>query len=177
MFKVALTNLGKYNEGELIYTWLELPASDKEIEEAFDEIGIDGEVYEEYFISDFEFNGKVKFDIKEYSSISQLNKIAKSLQSLSEVELYAVQAYMELYGNDIDYVTEAIELARRGDYNIFYDCESMEDVADHIINESGIYDLPEIAKTYFDYESFGRDLSIESNFIFLDNGICVEILN
>ena len=25
--KIALTNLGKYNEGELIFTWVELPAT------------------------------------------------------------------------------------------------------------------------------------------------------
>ena len=105
------------------------------------------------------------------------NEIAKDLESLDETQLYAVQAYVELYGDDIDCVMDAIEFARREDYNIFYDCYDMEDVAYHIINESGIYDLPEIAKTYFDYESFGRDLAIESNFIFLDGGICVELLN
>lgn len=177
MFKIALTNLGKYNEGELIYTWLELPASDEEIEEAFNEIGIDGEVYEEYFISDFEFNGKVKFDIKEHSSISQLNKIAKSLQSLDEVELYAAQAYIELYGADIDHVTEAIEFAKSGNFHVLYDCKNTEDIGYYYINEAGIYDLPDFVKTYFNYEAFGNDLAIESNFVFLDNGVCVELLN
>lgn len=28
MLKIALTNLGKYNEGQLVYKWLELPATE-----------------------------------------------------------------------------------------------------------------------------------------------------
>ncbi|MGX8950038.1 antirestriction protein ArdA, partial [Providencia stuartii] len=32
MISVFITNLGKYNEGELVGEWLELPATSKEIE-------------------------------------------------------------------------------------------------------------------------------------------------
>ena len=49
MINVYITNLGKYNEGHLIGKWLELPASNEEIEKVLKEIGIDGEEYEEYF--------------------------------------------------------------------------------------------------------------------------------
>lgn len=178
MIRVSVANLKKYyNEGKLISKWLELPASHDQINNALKEIGIDGEIYKEYFISDYIFTGKIKFNIKEYSSVMMLNDIAKSLQSLSEVELYAVQAYIELYGSDIDYVTDAIEFVKNGNFHVLYDCESMEDIAHYYINEAGIYDLPEIAKTYFDYEAFARDLEIEGTFVFLDGGICVELLN
>ena len=177
MVKVAVTNLGKYNEGKLVYKWINLPASHDEINNALKEIGVDGKNYEEYFISDYIFNEKIKFDITEYSSISRLNEIAKELQSLNEMQLYAVQAYIELYGSDIDYVMDAIEFAKSENFNILYDCHDITDVAHYYINESGIYELPEIAKTYFDYEAFARDLEIESNFVFLNDGICVEILN
>ena len=105
------------------------------------------------------------------------NEIVKELESLDEVQLYAVQAYIELYGDDIDSVRDGIEIAKSENFNILYDCYDMSDVAYYIINDAGIYDLPEIAKTYFDYEAFGRDLSIEGNFVFLDGGICVELLN
>lgn len=177
MIKISLANLKKYNEGQLVYKWINLPASHDEINNALKEIGIDGKVYEEYFISDYEFNGKVKFNIKEYSSVLTLNEIAKSLQSLSEVELYAAQAYIELYGDDIDHVTEAIEFAKSGNFHVLYDCKNTEDIGYYYINEAGIYDLPDFVKTYFNYEAFGNDLAIESNFVFLDGGICVELLN
>lgn len=174
MIKISLANLKKYNEGQLVYKWINLPASHDEINNALKEIGIDGKTYEEYFISDYEFT-KIKFDIEEYSSILTLNEIAKELKSLDEMQLYAVQAYIELYGSNLDCIFDAIKFAKDGDYNILYNCENMEDVAYYYINESGIYDLPEIARTYFDYEAFAHDLSIERDFVFLDNGICVEM--
>lgn len=53
--RVALTNLGKYNEGELIFEWLELPTTEEEVEAAFKYIGVaEGTEYEEYFITDYE---------------------------------------------------------------------------------------------------------------------------
>lgn len=52
-FKVFITNLGKYNEGELVGKWLDLPCADIEAELA--EIGVaPGTQYEEYFITDCE---------------------------------------------------------------------------------------------------------------------------
>lgn len=177
MIKVSLANLAKYNEGKLISEWLDLPASHNKINSTLKKIGIDGKTYEEYFIVDYEFNGKVKFNIPEYSNILTLNEIAKELESLDEMQLYAVQAYIELYGDDIDSVHDGIEFAKNGDYNILYDCKNTEDIGYYYINEAGIYDLPDFVKTYFDYEKFGHDLSIESNFVFLDGGICVELLS
>ena len=53
MLKIFLTNLGKYNEGELLGEWLELPATKEEIKKSCDRIGIN-ERYEEWFITDFE---------------------------------------------------------------------------------------------------------------------------
>lgn len=77
--KIALTNLGKYNEGELVYTWLELPATTDEIGEAFEEIGVAPNTeYEEHFISDYE----APFEIEEYANLAKLNEVAEVLEGL-----------------------------------------------------------------------------------------------
>lgn len=77
--RIALTNLGKYNEGELVYTWLELPATGEEIDDAMMKIGVeDGTEYEEYFITDYE----APFSIGEYTGIDELNNVAETLESL-----------------------------------------------------------------------------------------------
>lgn len=75
---VALTNLGKYNEGELVFERLELPATPAEISETLQAIGIDGVRYEEYFISDYE----APFEIGEYDNLDRLNEIAETLAAL-----------------------------------------------------------------------------------------------
>lgn len=35
MMKIYLTNLGKYNEGQLVGEWVELPVSQEELKEVF----------------------------------------------------------------------------------------------------------------------------------------------
>ena len=53
MFNVFITNLGKYNEGELIGKWLSLPCDD--IVAELEEIGVVADsLYEEYFITDYQ---------------------------------------------------------------------------------------------------------------------------
>ena len=74
MINLYITNLGKYNEGHLIGKWLELPASNEEIEKVLKEIGIDGVIYEEYFFTDWESIEGI--EINEYSSLKELNEIA-----------------------------------------------------------------------------------------------------
>lgn len=37
--KIYLTNLGKYNEGELVGEWVELPAPQEELEKVFERNG------------------------------------------------------------------------------------------------------------------------------------------
>ena len=46
MMNIYLTNLGKYNEGELVGEWVQLPISNEELQEVFKRIGINEE-YEE----------------------------------------------------------------------------------------------------------------------------------
>ena len=53
-----VTNLGKYNEGELVGKWLDFPTTQTKINTVLKEIGIDGIRYEEIFITDYEAYGR-----------------------------------------------------------------------------------------------------------------------
>lgn len=62
VFRAYVTNLGMYNEGDLVGEWVHFPIThDKgiDLKEAIDEvlcrIRVDGKVYEEYFITDYGF--------------------------------------------------------------------------------------------------------------------------
>ena len=48
-FRGYITNLGKYNEGELIGKWITFPITKKELDKALREIGVN-ENYEEWFL-------------------------------------------------------------------------------------------------------------------------------
>ena len=171
MMNIYLTNLGKYNEGELIGEWVQLPVSNEELQKVFKRIGIDGKAYEEYFITDYECDF---YEIGEYENIDTLNEIAEKIDNLDEEQEQVVKVLMSECGYDLD---GAIEKAESGDYRIYSDCDSMTDVAYAVVEEYGYLDnVPETVARYFDYEAFGRDLGIEGSFHFLDNGDCIEII-
>lgn len=168
--RIYVTNLGKYNEGLLVGKWLELPASDEEIEEALNEIGIN-ENYEEYFITDYE----APFKIGEYDNLDEINDKAEQYESLClEYDSEAIDALLDEY-----YTLDELEDL---EFYIHYNVDSMSDIAYEYVHEC--YDIDNMMgnlSSYFDYEALGRDMKLEGNYVFYvdSNGdnCAIEILN
>lgn len=183
MIKLALTNLGQYNEGVLNYTWIELPIEEKDFEKALQKIGIGDEdewgiPYEEYFFSDWETDIKgVSKLIGEYSNVDTLNEMAEKIESLSEEELLALQAYLETYLNDFNY---AYEQVKNGAYIVHNNVQDEVELAYKFVDEYGVFgNLTEDAKRYFNYVAYGRDLKMENTLYFTklgEDNCCVELL-
>lgn len=169
MMNIYLTNLGKYNEGELIGEWVELPVSHEELQKVFERIGINEE-YEEYFITDYECDF---YEVGEYESLDTLNEIAERIEELGEEESEVVKALMSELGYTLN---EAIDKVNSGDYRIYSDCDDMTDIAYQVVEECGyLNNVPDNVARYFDYESFSRDLGIEGTYIFADDNNAIEI--
>lgn len=181
MMNIALTNLGKYNEGVLDYTWLTLPATEEEIAKAFDKIQVshdgihyysngEGQTakndyygeYEEFFITDYECD---YMQIGEYDSIERLNEIAEAVEDLEESQ----QAILKALLNDGYDLEEALE--KIDDCILWAGCNDMTDVAYQYVDECGLLDNAGVLANYFDYEAFGRDLSFEGTWLETDEGM------
>ena len=175
MINVYITNLGKYNEGHLIGKWLELPASDEEIEKVLKEIGIDGVIYEEYFFTDWEVIEGI--EINEYSSLQELNEIAETLESLNEEDLKICQCLMKNENCSLDEAMEKKE--ERIIINLEKDTtmDEYSNLAYSYIDE--IYgDVNKLSKEtlarYFDFKRFGHELSFD---YFIDDKLNIAISN
>ena len=169
MMNIFITNLGKYNEGNLIGEWVKLPTTERDLEAVYERIGINEE-YEEMFITDYEtdIDG---LTIGEYDNIEELNELAETLEDLDEYEREIVEAMMS-EGYSLEDALDG-----KDDCMIYYDCHDMEDVAEQYAEETGLLnDIPESLRYYFDFEAFGRDMSCEGHFVFTNNGNCVQIL-
>lgn len=144
-----ITNLGKYNEGELVGKWISLPISEEELEQVLQEIGINEE-YEEYFFTDYDC--EVSLNLGEYESIEHLNELAEKLES------DVIKAVAELYG--IEGAMETDE----DDWIVYFYIHTDYDLGYYIIEESGCYDTSELGNlsNYIDYEAFGRDVRLEA---------------
>lgn len=141
MIKIALTNLAAYNDGDLIFEWVDLPCDD--FNEVLERIGNP----EEYFISDYEC--KIPhIVIHEYENLDELNELAEELESLGSYDLKAIMAIIEIDGSDIE---EAIEMIREGRY-FFYEADNFEEFIDLIIDDGYFGEITDEVKEFLDYD-------------------------
>lgn len=152
LFRIFLTNLGKYNEGELVGEWVDLPATEEELEEVFERIGINEE-YEEWFITDYETDFGLKID--EYENLEKLNELAERLDSLDNYDMRKLEAALEAFSNDVEEHLDNLD-----DYD-FYENMTLEDLAYEFVDEGMFGDIPENIKNYIDYDAIARDLQYD----------------
>jgi len=158
--QVYIANLGKYNEGELVGTWFTPPIDMEDVKER---IGLNGE-YEEYAIHDYE----LPFEIDEYTPISEINRLCAMVQELEGSPIYHELA--EIQGYWFDSLEELLE--HQEDIICYADCGSMEDVARYYVEETGMFgEVHSNLQNYIDYQSLGRDLDIEGNFLVTSHGV------
>lgn len=179
---IYLTNLGKYNEGELIGKWVTLPTDSELLEKAFQQIEI-GEEYEEYFISDYESPLGIK--VGEYENLDELNYLAHKLEDMNTKDLEKYEAILEI--ESVSSINEYINLTENIDcYDIIPDVASKSELGQYVMEEMNGEILQQMMSfsTYFDYDQYGHDIDIEwggsfvnDNYIYANGESAIEIYN
>lgn len=175
-FAAFITNLGKYNEGELVGEWVKFPTTAEEMKKVFDRIGIGqkddfGNPYEEWFITDYDCYVDGLYDkLGEYESLDELNYLASKLDEMSQGEYEQFQAAMEV-GDHSGSVQEIINLTENLDcYDVYPDIHDYDDLGRYYIDELDAMQVPEHLKNYIDYEAYGRDVALDESGDFTDLG-------
>ena len=175
-FAAFVTNLGKYNEGELVGEWVKFPTTAEEMKKVFDRIGIGqkddfGQPYEEWFITDYDCYVDGLYDrLGEYESLDELNYLASKLDEMSQGEYEQFQAAMEI-GDHSGSVQEIINLTENLDcYDVYQDIHDYDDLGRYYIDELDAMQVPEHLRNYIDYEAYGRDVAMEEGGDFTDLG-------
>ena len=175
-FAAFITNLGKYNEGELVGEWVKFPTTAEEMKEVFKRIGIGqkddfGQPYEEWFITDYDCYVDGLYDkLGEYENLDELNYLASKLDEMSESEYAQFQAGMEM-GDHCGSLQEIINLTENLDcYEVYPDIHDYDDLGRYYIEELDVMQVPEHLQNYIDYEAYGRDIALEENGTFTDQG-------
>ena len=175
-FAAFITNLGKYNEGELVGEWVKFPTTAEELKEVFKRIGIGqkddfGQPYEEWFITDYDcYVDGLYSKLGEYENLDELNYLASKLDEMSESEYAQFQAGMEM-GDHCGSLQEIINLTENLDcYEVYPDIEDYDDLGRYYIEELEVMQVPEHLQNYIDYEAYGRDVAMDENGSFTDQG-------
>ena len=175
-FAAFITNLGKYNEGELVGEWVKFPTTAEEMKEVFKRIGIGqrddfGQPYEEWFITDYDcYVDGLYSKLGEYENLDELNYLASKLDEMSESEYAQFQAGMEM-GDHCGSLQEIINLTENLDcYEVYPHIEDYDDLGRYYIEELEVMQVPEYLQNYIDYEAYGRDVAMDENGSFTDQG-------
>ncbi|MBP3505953.1 MAG: antirestriction protein ArdA [Lachnospiraceae bacterium] len=174
-FKAYVTNLGKYNEGELLGEWVSFPTTREDMQGVFERIGINKQ-YEEYFITDYDTDiSNLKEKLGDFENVDSLNYLASRL---NELEDYEFEMFKEVLSAGIDLaepdgLETCINLTYNLDTYVFMPgVNDQYDLGHYLVNEVGGYDLEKMGDlaNYIDYEAYGRDAMINDFGGFSDNG-------
>ncbi len=158
--------LGLWNEGIDRGRWIDFPIDSNDFNEVLSSIGCNAE-NEEYFFPDWEAPVK----LGEYESYDRVNDIAERLADLDE-DADIIEAILYEYSHDIE---AGLTILEDRDYTFYPNCDDMSDVAHILIDDmygrsySRTQDIDRLLQ-YFDYEAYGRDLSIEGYYIVAAGG-------
>lgn len=166
-FAAFITNLGKYNEGELVGEWVKFPTTADEMKAVFERIGIGqtdefAQPYEEWFITDYDcYVGNLYDKLGEYANIDELNYLAARIDDMDRSEYNQFLAAMEI-GEHTNTVQDIINLTYNLDcYDVYPGIEDHDDLGRYYIEEFGAMEIPSHLENYFDYEAYGRDIALE----------------
>lgn len=169
-------NLGRYNEGELVGEWVTFPVDEEEWGEVLQRIGIsdepdeNGRIYEEYFFADWDCG--CDFGFEEYEDVERVNEIAERVDNLNSYDEEELEAMID-YGFDPE---DALDKIADGDVLFYFDCDTMEDVAYEVVEQTGMLaGVDDTIARYFDYEAYGRDLDATGTFIPTETGY-IEVI-
>ena len=175
-FAAFVTNLGKYNEGELVGEWVKFPTTPEEMQAVFQRIGIGetddfGCVYEEWFITDYDCYVDGLYDkLGEYSNIDELNYLASKLDDMMQYDYdkFCAAVYM---GDHTSSIQDLINLTENLDcYDVYPDIEDDEDLGRYYLEEVDASLIPEHLRNYIDYEAYGRDIRFSDGGEYTDFG-------
>jgi antirestriction protein len=162
--RVYVGTYAKYNNGSIEGKWLDLSdyCDKEEFYTACHELHSD-EKDPEFMFQDYENIPSLL--ISESWMSDNLFEIIEAVSELSATDAEAFSTWLNNSSRDIntDDINDLID-SFRDDYQGEYKNE--EDYAYEVVEQC--YDLPEFAKTYFDYEKYARDLFMSD--YWFDNG-------
>lgn len=101
-------------------------------------------------------------------SISELEELADKLNEIDNeyAEEEEFKALMEYLGD----FEEAYSTWEAGDFNYYPDVKDREELGRYVVDEGLWGEIPDNLVNYIDYEAIGRDIDLNANGCFTDNG-------
>ena len=181
-FEAFITNLGKYNEGELVGEWVKFPTTADNLQAVFKRIGIGsvdefGQPYEEWFITDYDVYVDNMYSLLgEYENLNELNYLASRIEDMTDLEYESFLAILD-EGSHASYINDLINLTHNLDsFEVLPDVSNGYELGYYYINEISLYDTSNMGDlaNFIDYERFGYNEAKKEGGVFTDYGYVCE---
>ena len=171
LLEVYLINTARHTEETPVAEWVSLPTDAETMKAVFERLGIDGSDTEQYQVSAFHssLDGWSE-DLKPGESLDDLNYLAALLTQRSDEERDKFAAAAQ-YGDHAASAADLINLTHNLDcYWLYPTVHNSDDYGHYLIDDLDELELPDAAKRFFDYKSYGREAVKEDRGIFTDYG-------
>jgi len=179
LIKVFIENAGKYSEGKTTGTSHTFPTTPEALARTLEKIGIDGKNYEEWFIADYstDIDG---IKIGQFDSLDSINYLANKLVENESIDIKGLESILDYYDNDsVEGIINLLEDDNIDCFHVYDDIHDEEEYGRYLIEETGKFDtsvMGELAE-YIDYESYGRDMSLNESSRFTNGGYVLKVGN
>lgn len=171
LLEVYLINTARHTEETPVAEWVSLPTDAETMKAVFERLGVDGSDTEQYQVSAFHssLDGWSEA-LKPGESLDDLNYLAALLTQRSDEERDKFAAAV-LYGDHAASAADLINLTHNLDcYWLYPAVHNSDDYGHYLIDDLDELELPDAAKRFFDYKSYGREAVKEDRGIFTDYG-------
>ena len=158
--KIYVACLASYNAGKLYGKWIDANQSHEEINgEIFEMLRASSERgAEEWAVHDYEGFGEIS--LSEWPDIARVSIIANLVEEHGDGFGFWYE-YQDGQNFDVEELEEKFLEQWQGAH------DSKEAFADYLLESTGqLADVPEWARSYFDYELYARDLEIGGDYSF-----------
>jgi len=171
LLEVYLINTARHTEETPVAEWVSLPTDAETMKAVFERLGVDGSDTEQYQVSAFHssLDGWSEA-LKPGESLDDLNYLAALLTQRSNEERDKFAAAV-LCGDHAASAADLINLTHNLDcYWLYPTVHNSDDYGHYLIDDLDELELPDAAKRFFDYKSYGREAVKEDRGIFTDYG-------
>ena len=179
-FEAYITNLEKYNEGELVGKWVEFPTTTHHLKEVYKKIGVNhidelNQTFDEWFVTDYDIyvDGITALALGDYPNLQLLNDFSRKIDQLTKEEIRRFSTILkdDNYSQSLEdmfYVLDNLH-----NFEILHEIKNTRDLGRYHFDYLKLYDT-EKCLHYVDYEWFGSDIALEERGTFTDEGYIVE---
>ena len=171
LLEVYLINTARHTEETPVAEWVSLPTDAETMKAVFERLGVDGSDTEQYQVSAYQssLDGWSEA-LKPGESLDDLNYLAALLTQRSDEERDKFAAAAQ-YGDHAASAADLINLTHNLDcYWLYPTVHNSDDYGHYLIDDLDELELPDAAKRFFDYKSYGREAVKEDRGIFTDYG-------